>query len=361
MNRVLVLLIALLVSTAALVAVARPREDSTSDFCKSLTAGNRILLSADWYNWGCAPIYGPDGKVHVFVCRWPAKTRMAGWTKAAEIAHAVADRPEGPYKVLGIALKGGGKQAWDTSVYNPNVHQIDGRYVLAFSGQTTRVQRSGKSGRIQQIGLAFADSLEGPWTKSEKNPILRISGKPGSWNATHASNPALVRHPDGRFLIYYKGISDAKPALRTIGVAVADKIEGPYRDHKDNPLISYIDRGGDVEDPHAFYYKDRFYLIMEDRMGVAMGDAAPPKPGAPHSAGGVRPGLIYESKDGFTWSPPKLGYMTNDTYFDEPRERFERPQILWKDGKPECLFLALKGGKHKTSSGAVLRIGDWRK
>lgn len=353
MSKFLVLLAVAFASTVVLFAASRPREDNVSEFCRSLTAGKRILLSKDWYNWGCAPIYGEDGKVHVFVCRWPAKTKMGGWTKAAEIAHAVADRPEGPYKVLGTALKGGGKQAWDTSVYNPNVHKIDGRYVLAFSGRNSNVQ---------QIGLAFADSLEGPWTKSEKNPILRISGKPGSWNGTHASNPALVRHPDGRFLIYYKGMSDAKPPLRTIGVAIADKIEGPYRDHKDNPLISYVDRGGDIEDPHAFYYKDRFYLILEDRTGVAMGGTAEPaKPGTPHSAGGVRPGLIYESRDGFTWGQPKLGYLTNDAYYDEPRERFERPQILWKNGKPEYLFLALKGGKHKTSSGAVLKIGNWRK
>ena len=353
MSRFPAVLIVLLASTVALVAVSRPREDNVSEFCRSLTAGKRILLSKDWYNWGCAPIYGEDGKVHVFVCRWPAKTKMGGWTKAAEIAHAVADRPEGPYKVLGTVLKGGGKEAWDRSVYNPNVHKIDGRYVLAFSG---------RNGNVQQIGLAFADSLAGPWTKSAKNPVLRISGKPGSWNGTHASNPALVRHPDGRFLIYYKGISDAKPTMRTIGVAVADHLEGPYRDFKGNPLISYVDRGGDIEDPYAFTYKDRFYLILEDRMGVAMADeAAPATPDMPHGASGVRPGLIYESKDGFSWDAPKLGYLTNDTYFDEPRERFERPQILWKDGKPEYLFLALKGGKHKTSSGAVLKIGDWEK
>lgn len=112
--------------------------------------------------------------------------------------------------------------------------------------------------------------------------------------------------------------------------------------------------------PYAFYYKGKYFIIVEDRMGVARQGTESVEPENQEAeAGGVRPGLIYTSEDGFNWGEPQIGYQTNDTYFDESRERFERPQILWKDGKPDYLFLALKGGKYKTSSGAMLKIKDW--
>ena len=69
-------------------------------------------------------------------------------------------------------------------------------------------------------------------------------------------------------------------------------------------------------------------------------------------------GLILESEDGINWSEPKLGYKTSKDYFGGKIERFERPQILMKDGKPTHLFLAFMGGKYNTSSGAVLKIDN---
>lgn len=331
----------------AQTSLAWSGKPNVSAFCRALSGGRRILESADWYTWCCAPIYGVDGKVHVFVARWPSRTKMRGWLTDSEIAHAVAEQPEGPYTVLGTVLKGG-DDAWFRSVYNPNVHRVGNVYVLFFAGQ-----RDG----LQQIGLATASSLSGPWTTNRKEPLIRCSGKPGTWNCTHASNPSFVAAPDGRFFLYYKGISDAVPRLRTIGVAIADHWEGPYRDPPGNPLLSYVDRGLDIEDPYAFYYRGRFYMIAEDRTGIAETKQAPTsKP----QEGGVRPGLFYESADGFRWGAPKIGYMTNDFYMREPRERFERPQILWKDGKPAYLFLAASGGTHGTSSPVVLKIGDWR-
>ena len=51
-----------------------------------------------------------------------------------------------------------------------------------------------------------------------------------------------------------------------------------------------------------------------------------------------------------------IGYNKSDVYFNEEVDRLERPQVLIRDGKPEYLFLAYKGGKYGTSSGAVLKI-----
>ena len=52
-------------------------------------------------------------------------------------------------------------------------------------------------------------------------------------------------------------------------MAISDKIDGPYVDHPGNPLISFKELNRDIEDPYAFFYKDSYYMIVEDRMSIA--------------------------------------------------------------------------------------------
>ena len=73
--------------------------------------------------------------------------------------------------------------------------------------------------------------------------------------------------------------------------------------------------------------------------------------------GGYRPGLIYKSKDGIDWGLPEVGYKTNEIYFGATLARSERPHILWKNGKPECLFLACHD--EDPTAGYFLRIENW--
>jgi sucrose-6-phosphate hydrolase SacC (GH32 family) len=123
------------------------------------------------------------------------------------------------------------------------------------------------------------------------------------------------------------------------GLAVADRLEGPYRRHPENPLIDHRAEGKQVEDPYVFIENGAFKMIVRD-MGVI----------------DDRAGLIYESDDGIHWSEPKTAYERSTRYFGGEAQRFERPQILWKDDKPEYLFLSFMGGATGTSSGAVLKI-----
>ena len=146
------------------------------------------------------------------------------------------------------------------------------------------------------------------------------------------------------------------PKFREISVAIADKIGGPYVDSSKNPLISYKDKGRDIEDPYAFFYRDTYYMILEDRMDVASLLGGKPSEGA--KPGGNRPGLLYKSKDGISWDRPELSYNTVSHYFDKELSRSERPHILWKDGKPEYLFLANHDHSH---AGFYLKIEGWEK
>jgi hypothetical protein len=323
-------------------------EIGVSPFCSELRAGGRILELPGQYVWCCAPVYDDAGLLHLFFSSWPESSGMPGWRDHSQIFHATAASPEGPYQILGPVFQSGAGD-WDASVFNPSICRIGGRFVLVYAGRNPA-----ENPFRMQIGLAVcsADGLaSGAWEKT--GPVVSPSGVDGTWNALHASNPALLAAPDGTFRIYYKAMGmENEPRLRTIGVAVADRLEGPYRNDPRNPLMDYRSQGGDIEDPCVFFLDGKYYLIAEDRTGVATGGDSSA------AAGGTRPGLIYESDDGFRWEPPRTGYQTNDFYFGGPRERFERPQILWKNGRPEALFLALKGGRYGTSSGAFLKINS---
>jgi len=316
-----------------------------SSFCKSLVPGNYILEAEDgWWNWCMAPIYDENGMLHVFMSSIPNND---SWSKASKIVHFVANSPEGPYHFVDTTFS-----SKTATYHNPQISKVGDTYVMVYlwKPHTTR---------YQEIGIATTKSLDEPWKESPLNPIITASGKEASGaNRIHASNPTFLQDADGKYRIYYKSMTDKSTPhrYREISLAISDNIEGPYVNHPDNPLISYADKSIDIEDPYAFYYKGIYYMIVEDRMGVKNLLEGNPIPTAEIKPGGNRPGLIYKSKDGIHWARPEVGYNTNTYYFGQALSRTERPHILWKDGKPECLFLANHGSKE---AGFFLRIEGW--
>lgn len=113
-------------NSAAKVPVPIMVGDTISDFCRRLQPIGRILETEGWYVWCIAPIYDNEGKVHVFYSRWPATRGMGGWLNSSEIAHAVADQPEGPYTryagnpVIDFSSPGDNKQAEDAYIWPEN-------------------------------------------------------------------------------------------------------------------------------------------------------------------------------------------------------------------------------------------------
>ncbi len=320
-----------------------------SAFCRSHVPGTCIIEAQKGYwNWGMAPIYDGKGKLHVFNSVIPKK---GSWVKHSKIAHYTADKPEGPYTFVEDTFSSD-----EASYHNPQVSKVGDIYVLVFLLNRYRDE----NGSRQEVGIATTRSLDGPWTESPHNPIIRASGTMRGANIVHASNPSFVAAPDGTYRIYYKSMTDRyrrRQAIREISLAVSNTIEGPYENCAQNPLISYMDHKLDIEDPYAFYYKGMYYMIVEDRQGVKNMLEGNPIPADRIRKGGYRPGLIYKSKDGIDWGIPEVGYQTNKVYFGAKLARSERPHILWKDGKPECLFLACHD--HTRSAGYFLRIENW--
>jgi len=96
-------------------------------------------------------------------------------------------------------------------------------------------------------------------------------------------------------------------------------------------------------------------MIVEDRLGVQ--DVLAGKTKKNVREGGWRPGLIYKSEDGINWGTPEIALDTNRRYFGGRLVRNERPHILWKNGKPEHLFITTHGSP---MAGYYLKINDWK-
>lgn len=329
-------------------------EESVSGFCERLSGVGRILELPEYNVWCCSPIYGPDGKVHLFYSRWKNEAGHSGWLTCCEIAHAVADRPGGPYKTVDVALAPRGGAWWDSvSCHNPTIHKVGDQYVLFYLGVSDGTVYT------KRTGMAVSDSLYGPWKRTDA-PIIEPDPDPSAWNSMCTTNPAFVQHPNGELWLYYKTwcIEDWEYDLvhgngirtnRQYGLAVAKTLDGPWIKQGDGPVMDLRCPGKNAqsEDAYIWIEGDTFKMIMRD-MGFW----------------NHHYGLYFESENGLRWSDPQVGFWNSHRYFDEPpngldREgRFERPQLLMRDGKPEYLFVAFQGGKYNTSTAAVLKIDE---
>lgn len=250
------------------------RPEIESEFCKSLSPVGRILEDLEYNVWGTSPIYGPDGKVHVFYSRWKNEAEHIGWLSCCEIAHAVADNVAGPYETVDVAITGRGGDWWDSmTCHNPTIHKVGEKYALFYMGNSDGHQRT------KRVGVATSDSLYGPWERCDQ-PIIEPDPDPNAWNSMITSNPALLQHPNGELWLYYKSwctkdwdkdiaTDDWRNTHRTYGVAIAKDLNGPWEKRPGGPLINLREKVTDAqcEDAYAWHEDGKFKLIMRD-MGI---------------------------------------------------------------------------------------------
>nr|WP_294895602.1 glycoside hydrolase family protein [uncultured Pedobacter sp.] len=327
------------------------REGKKSWLYKHLKPVHRILEEEGYYVWCCSPILADDGKVHVFYSRWDAKKGMGGWINGSEICQAVADGPEATFKHLRVLLKPRGAEYWDgTTCHNPLIKKVDGKYALFYMGN-----HNGKT-NTKRIGLSIAEDLYGDFKHAEK-PLL-LPGETGAWDDHCTTNPAFVKHPNGKYYLFYKSWNTEEyeypkfpiKGNRKYGLAIADALEGPYIKSSDNPVIDFSVLGNNeqLEDAYVWWQHQKFNMVSRD-MGYY----------------GDRKGIYMHSKDGLQWSKPEFAFDEVEHYISQPPKpkhlskygRFERPQLLLDhEEKPIYLFLTTQGGKFETSSPFVMRI-----
>ncbi|GHS99973.1 hypothetical protein FACS189421_11400 [Bacteroidia bacterium] len=314
------------------------------------------VYQTDWYNWCVSPIQGKDGKIHIFSARWPAREGMDGWLgRNAQIAHFIADKPEGPFRFKRVIMET--SMLPDTltmrAPHNPRLEYVDGKYVLLYIVQNPQMR--GQTG--QRVGMMIADDINGEWRfAGDKDGIMvEPSTTPGHWTykaALGADNPAFLKIKD-KYYIYYKcgvpNMFDSK-----YGYAVSDQLEGPYT-LCDKPItdnVSYL------EDAQAFAYKGNYYLLTTDNLGGNTGIFGDlmlwkSKTGLDFKLADVQiaMGNIF---DYWGTEKDKQDLFAKGGYFERHHSgKLERPAILFMKGKPAYLYAVggvnINGGANSES------------
>ena len=286
--------------------------------------------------WCGTMVRDEAGKCHLFYSRWPRKLGHYAWVTSSEVAHAVADNPFGPYKFVDVALPARGTKFWDgLCTHNPTVMKFGKKYYLYYMGNTG----DGKPSKTlnwshrnnQRIGVAVADSPNGPWIRSDK-PLMDVT--PGFHDALCLNNPSVIQKPDGGYLMVYKAIG-AKGKLPFGGpvvhiVATSDSPTGPFKKLPD-PVFTAEGNAFAAEDPFIWRGPDRYWAIVKDLHGSFT------KAGTSLA--------LFESADGIKWKPaahPLVSTLEikNADGTTAKLMKLERPQVLLENGEPAVLFCA---------------------
>jgi hypothetical protein len=284
--------------------------------------------------WGSSPVRDEQGNVHLFSARWSSKKPfISAWRFDSEIAHYMANTPEGPFKFQGTIRKNRPKRSWNSNGYhNPNIKKIDNKYVLVYIANDGNENH----GPNQKIGMLISDNLNGSWSDipNIEEPLLSPPIDESSWcfnSGCGLNNPSIIKHPNGKYYLYFKAMSGPKGNV-SMGVAIAEKIEGPYN-IQSKPITT---NSKVIEDGYAFLWGDQICLLTTDNHGIL-------------EEGG---GLLWMSKDGLKFDENPLSgfhhfgrsYLKgnipkNATLRYTKNVKFERPQLLMNDkNEPEYLY-----------------------
>lgn len=202
-----------------------------------------------------------DGTYYVYYSRATGKTYGFGtgdpekkvfpWDKT-EVWYATS-KDGWEWKEQGLAVGRGPAGAFDDrSVFTPEVMEHEGKYILVY--QTVKAPYANRV--KNQVGMAIADNPNGPFVKVD-HPILSPADngewlgeedtrfkvkKQGDFDSHKVHDPTLIYYKN-KFYLYYKGerMGERKTfGGREIkwGVAISDKLEGPYVKSEYNPITN---------------------------------------------------------------------------------------------------------------------------
>jgi hypothetical protein len=327
--------------------LAGTSEPAFADRLLPAPVGGGFAMDGYWV-WDPSVVKGEDGKYHMFASRWTKELSFGNWVTNSEVVRAVADTPVGPYTFVEVVLPPRGKEFFDgCTTHNPRIVKYKDLYLLYYFGNTYYFDRpvpgsdvwaDGRAHRAwmnKRIGLAVASSVNGPWKRMD-SPV--ISPRPGKWDASITSNPSPVVKPDGSIYLMYKSSAKNYDPPLLLGAAMAKDYKGPYKRLSDEPVFSFhsnAKKDNDVEDPFVWWAGDHYELIMKDRFG--------------HICGEEGGGIHASSKDGVKWqlSNPVKAYSRHVKWDDGTtvnQANFERPFLLFENGKPTHLFAATGSG-----------------
>ncbi len=293
--------------------------------------------------WGGSLVKGEDNLYHMYYAKWPKKIGWE-WVNYSIISHAVSESPFGPFTHKDDALPDRGPEFWDGSTtHNPTIHKINGRYYLYYMGNRGDKKIVSVPGKAkinwvhrnnQRIGVAVADSPNGPWKRFDK-PVLDITHNDSlAHDALMTSNPSVCQMADGKILMVYKAVGK-KRKLPSGGpvvhmVAIADSPTGPFKKFPD-PVFTFEGETFPAEDPYIWYQDGKYRAIVKR---------------IKHEGKTRIFSLVhYDSEDGIKWNQGKYFEISDKTvtWEDGTTTKFdhlERPQVFIENGEPVALLCA---------------------
>ncbi len=322
----------------AVLTMANDTDDfNLTELLQGVSEDN-IFYNEDYYNWGSSIVKAEDGKYHIFYSQMPKDKGFRSWLTDGIISRAVADHPAGPYKHVEVVLEGRGPGYWDAyTAHLPKIYKFEGKYYLYYMSTNTgdrtltaeefdearRAQYTVSKLRAfmrenQRIGVAVADSVEGPWKRFDK-PIV----EPDHPVAVMVNNSTVTQRPEGDYLMVVRGDQPDQPKLvRMMAVALADDPAGPWVMQPDPVTFNY-----NSEDPEVWYdpHRKRYYNLY-------------------HAFGYM--GMLT-STDGLKWEKAKHNRVSDKSFTRANGEvvevhRYERPFIYMEDGKPIVMTAGIR-------------------
>jgi len=310
-----------------------------------------------YYVWDRTMVKGDDGKYHMFYSRWPLEYGFNAWVTHSEVVHAVGDSPIGPFVFKNVALPARGNEFWDgMCTHNPTILKFGKKYYIYYMGNRGDgkvVKTAGSLNWVhrnnQRIGVAVADSPDGPWQRFDK-PLIDVSADPSSPDALMVGNVSVTQRPDGGYLMVYKCVGKKSP-LPFGGpvvhlVATSDSPTGPFKKQM-NPIFTKEGVHFAAEDPFIWYSGDRYWAIVKDMNGIFTGKGTST--------------ALFESSNGSDWklSAHTLVATTELTWEDgrkEKLERFERPQLYFENGIPVVLMFSASNADDTAASTSFFTV-----
>ena len=132
----------------------------------------------------------------------------------------------------------GAEGSWeDVATFTPGILVAENKYYLTYTAVNNFYKERDLEKSKTRIGMAVSDSPDGPWIKLPTNPILEPSMDVTAFDSHRVDDSCLIKR-NGQYWFYYKGRQwGKKPTETHMGVAIADKPEGPYIKHESNPLV----------------------------------------------------------------------------------------------------------------------------
>jgi hypothetical protein len=137
-------------------------------------------------------------------------------------------------EILGLGKEG----TFDSqATFTPNILCAERKYWLYYTGvKPTPGNEKGafennSTSDITALGLAVADSPDGPFIRLSDEPILKVSPEPEKFDSYRIDDASLL-YRNGLYWLYYKGRSrihgQGGPAHTQMGVAYSNRPGGPF-------------------------------------------------------------------------------------------------------------------------------------